>query len=547
MVKSVTSQPLLSPDEQYLQDERRREELRMVYPELAFDPNEVEPMPLPPGVQINPIPLPADGAKPKLMPMPLVPEKEVPSVNLPMPLVPKPSLGASSTETKNIAPPSTGALGNLGLTGPELKALGGQSNITSAIKIAQALAPKKDPVNPWMAALLYFTEMGRLASKPGATALGAAAGAGTPAVAYLMKKQEQERKRKASILPTAVSLPSNKKPKTGVPKSVMMGPVIDDKGDPVLDQTTGKQLYQYNTYDAAGNVIGKFNAPMKGGGVNVKVGGPQKDEESAFAKKTGGDAAEQFGLLMEASRGAGSKLANLRQLSSLLRDPNFQTGKFQDFMLPFRQWARSLGVDSKKVDSRIDDMEKQVVGVDGVVNAELFRAKASQLVLDSVAQMKGALSDKELDFLASINPSLANTKESNQILVLLAQQQMEKISGYQDFAIKWQEENGPLRNQLSFNKMNKAFRERPESFVKENPYEYVLRKGAEYEKDLLDEEERITGIKLPRESDGTLVDVKPGAVDPHAKIRAKVTTKITSAFPIRTIQSIFKGSPFYKK
>jgi hypothetical protein len=232
-------------------------------------------------------------------------------------------------------------------------------------------------------------------------------------------------------------------------------------------------------------------------------------------------------------------------MGSILRDSDFKTGKFQEFMLPFRQWAKSLGL--QKVDSRIDSMEKQVVGVDGVINAELFRAKASQLVLDSVAQMKGALSEKELVFLAGINPSLAKTKETNQILVLLAQQQMEKIQPFQDFSIEWQDKNGPLKNQNDFSKMTRAFRKRPE-IQDENPYQYILRKGSEYEARLLDEEEgRVGGSKLPRNADNTLADAKVGEPPEYAAIRARIEKKITSAFPVAVIRNIFKGSAFYNK
>ena len=495
------------------------------------DPNSLEfkpvPMPMPaaPKVKIKTAP----------MPMPAAPRVEI------KPVPPKPALGASSTTTENIASPQTGALGNLGLTSAELKALGGQSNITSAIKLATALSPKEDPVNPWEAALLYFTEMGKQASKPGATALGAAVSSGTPALAYLLKKRDAERKRKAAILPTAVSLAAAMKPKTGVPKSVMGGPVTNEDGSPALDPTTKKPLYQYNTYDAAGTVIGTFQAPMKGGGVNINTA-----QEGAMAKALGKEAATQYTALIDASRGAESKLDNLRQMGSLLRDPNFKTGKFQEFMLPFRQWAKSLGLG--KVDSRIDDMEKQVTvpGVDGVVNAELFRAKASQLVLDSVAQMKGALSDKELTFLASINPSLGQTKEANQILILLAQQQLEKIAPFQDFSITWQDENGLIKNENDFNKMARDFQKRPE-IQGENPYQYIIRKSDEYEIRLLDEQEKLLKIKLPRQSDGTLIAPEAKEDPEITAIRSEITYKINNAFPIAVIRNIFKGSAFYNK
>jgi hypothetical protein len=212
MVTPVTSRQLpapLTPEEIELQRAIQSNERDPNSPEFKPVPM---PMPAAPKVKIKTAPMPMPAA-PKVkiktvpMPMPAAPRVEI------KPSPPKPVLGASSTTTENIASPQTGALGNLGLTAAELKALGGQSNIASAIKLATALSPKEDPVDPWVAALLYFTEMGKQASKPGATALGAAASAGTPALAYLLKKRDAERKRKAAILPTAVSLAAAMKPK----------------------------------------------------------------------------------------------------------------------------------------------------------------------------------------------------------------------------------------------------------------------------------------------------------------------------------------------
>ena len=77
----------------------------------------------------------------------------------------------------------------LNLSQGALAALGGSGNVQAAVELAQSLMPKKEKFDPAMAALLYFTKMGELASKPGATLLGSASGAAASPAAYLMQQR----------------------------------------------------------------------------------------------------------------------------------------------------------------------------------------------------------------------------------------------------------------------------------------------------------------------------------------------------------------------
>ena len=130
--------------------------------------------------------------------------------------------GVSQTQTNDF-PREIGSLGGLGLTPAQSEAVkkisASNPNFASAFELATVLAPKKDPVDPNLAALLYFSEMGKQASKPGATALGAAVGSATPALAYLIKKKDEERKRKAGILPAAITIMGAMKPPKGTIKA----------------------------------------------------------------------------------------------------------------------------------------------------------------------------------------------------------------------------------------------------------------------------------------------------------------------------------------
>ena len=509
---AVITSELLSPREQELKDDIAREDLMAAMQNLSSGPV-----------------VPAPG--------PVVPAAK--TVAPPSPVVPAATLGngVSQTPTSGIASPGIGALGKL--TEAQAKALGGQSNIASAFKLAQAFAPKPEPVNKWEESLKFFLNVGALSADPKQTFLTSLAGAGKKSLEDLVARRKKAREAAAKTLPTAIALATAMKPKGGVPKSVMGGPVTNEDGSPVLDQTTGKPLYKYTTYSADGETIGTFNAPMKGGGVNIKT-----PFESSFVKGLGTGAAKRHEDSISASEGASTQISTLQTMGSILAQETFETGKIQEFMLPIRQWMRGVGISTADINNRVKNITSESTGADGVINAEIFRSSAAKLVLESVAKLKGALSEKELSFLETINPSLGMTKESNQILILLAQQQLEKIKPYSSFTMSWQDANGPLKSAYDLAKMNKAFKSRKGADLT-NPYQYIMKKADDLEKRELLIAEKGLDKKLPRQADGTLMDPKPGQTDPYAEIRQKIKDKINRTYPIAEISAIFKDSAFY--
>jgi hypothetical protein len=94
----------------------------------------------------------------------------------------------------------------LGLDDTTLSALGGIDKVTAAVNLAEKLAGTKEKFDPALAALLYFTKMGEIASKPGATLLGSVAGAGIAPAQYLMQKRKEEKDRQREVGKTAVTL-----------------------------------------------------------------------------------------------------------------------------------------------------------------------------------------------------------------------------------------------------------------------------------------------------------------------------------------------------
>jgi hypothetical protein len=99
------------------------------------------------------------------------------------------NLGVSATNMKDV---SAGALGGLDFQG--------------AMNLLEKITPQSKPVDKNMLGLLYFTDLAKRASEPGATLFGSAAGALQSPTAYLVKRREEERKRKAAMPAQALTL-----------------------------------------------------------------------------------------------------------------------------------------------------------------------------------------------------------------------------------------------------------------------------------------------------------------------------------------------------
>ena len=113
--------------------------------------------------------------------------------------------GTSSTNMNNL---NQGALSNL------------PSNLQQASLLATALTPSRKPMDPALLSLLYFSELGKQASQPGATALGAASSAAVTPAAYLLKDRQAQADDAKTRATLTASLATALKPKTGAPKKL---------------------------------------------------------------------------------------------------------------------------------------------------------------------------------------------------------------------------------------------------------------------------------------------------------------------------------------
>ena len=239
----------------------------------------------------------------------------------------------------------------------------------------------------------------------------------------------------------------------------------------VSDQTTpdGKPLYNWGRYQGS-KLLSTYVAPKGDSGISIDLGG-----STTFGKKTASDAATEYGDFLRDARLASIQLPTIKFLQGVINQPGFDTGAAQKWFLPFQQLGKSLGVD---VDESM------------LATKEAFAAKTSELVLASVAKMRGALSDKELIFLQSQQADLGNTPAGNKLLLWLSRQQLEKAKAFRDFATTWTNEKDLTVGEAGstvkdYRQMLKDWHS--QEIYKQNPYDYVAGLAAAEEARLTNE------------------------------------------------------------
>tara|TARA_R110000764_G_scaffold160658_1_gene248111 strand:- start:2167 stop:3966 length:1800 start_codon:yes stop_codon:yes gene_type:complete len=330
---------------------------------------------------------------------------------------------------------------------------------------------KQDNIRFGMNMLTFFTQMGAEASKPGATALGAANIAGANTAQQYLKQIEtdkaREDKRKSGVIDLASKLATfnaSKTPKTGKQNVFMGSPATNKDGTPKLN-ADGEQLYNYIRQDAAGKVLENYLDTKKASGTTVNIG--DKDAET-FGKKRIGGVFKQFEKFQEGSDTAIKNRGTVNNLLSMVTNPDFESGWDVNFKTKAREIGKALGFK---------------INEEALSSAQAFRAASFELVLGSVEQMKGALSDKELDFLKAMNPSLLLNKDTNKILLLTMKHTLDKAAGFNAHVRDWEAKNGTMTTVKSYNKMMDEFKAQP--INQQNPKDYITSLAEQEEVNLI--------------------------------------------------------------
>ena len=371
--------------------------------------------------------------------------------------------------------------------------------VTYAKQIADSLYDNQTGSEPdWgVASLLYFSKMAELASQPGATALGAAGAAGTAPAAYLMQKAKEKAAREdkksatvAALVPSIIKAQTPKKSFTTLSQ---------DKAEALgYDTKNGEIAFQISS---EGEVKQVTKAPFMA----------EQKEITGWLKNTTNTNTGLYKEDVKGSRKAKAAAGQYDEILNYLDNPEFETNWKAGKLQGIKEMLGGLGI--------LDEKE-----LDQVQNAQAFRAKTYSLVLASVAQMKGALSDRELVFLQQQTVSLSNSKVANQLIALSTKKLLDQASRFDDFQYSWQKNNlkgddgkwRTIQNNAEYLEMMAQWRQLPEN--KENIYQYVTRLSSDYRNELLNQykgEVNEDNEIIP----GTLID----PLNPNVKIEAGST------------------------
>tara|TARA_Y100001973_G_C5207122_1_gene342377 strand:- start:5333 stop:6919 length:1587 start_codon:yes stop_codon:yes gene_type:complete len=102
-----------------------------------------------------------------------------------------------------------------GAAGSDVNQFPQLGGLSQAMQIVKSMRPQQEKVDPALLSFLFFSQLAQESSKPGSTLLGAAGSAVQSPAAYLIQREEQERKAREGDFSTAVQLANLMKPKPG--------------------------------------------------------------------------------------------------------------------------------------------------------------------------------------------------------------------------------------------------------------------------------------------------------------------------------------------
>jgi len=326
-----------------------------------------------------------------------------------------------------------------------------------------------------MLALIGFSKMAEASSQPGATAIGGFGSGIQAGVGAKLKDDALQQANEQAKMKVGLTLASALKPKTGIPKTVRMGIAIGKDKKALYDKDKNL-LYNFNTYDVNGNITDSFQAPQGKGNVtkvvtnlgkestqNKKYGELRVKNFIDFFEGTGSGANKQPGVIGKAVKASGD-ISKINTIRSFLN--NADTGALQNKLNAGKKLLNRFGF----------DFDETAIGL-----GDSIEALTSGMVLQSVSQMKGALSDRELGFLQNMQANIGNTKAGNYLILLTAEKALKKNLKWNDFYREFKD-----REKIRQNAIPTAMGKNPEESIQKGEQ---LR--AEWNKFLIDDEKDL--------------------------------------------------------
>ena len=355
-----------------------------------------------------------------------------------------------------------------------------------AAALARQMYPDPEKADPWVAAYDFFNLALQRSSEPGQTTFGTFTGAVPAVMDYYTAKDKELAEAKRARLEVGFKLaPALKKTADKVTSTTK---VVSSAQLKVMypGEKIAEGLYNLTEGSDGSIKIGKVGGAGNTTNINTSDSGSKE-----FLKNLSKGASDKFNSQLETSYDSIDTLNSFKQLFSLLNREDFDTGVLEDAIMPLQSIAKSFGLES-------------LIDTEDLASKELFVAKANELVLASVAKMKGALSDRELGFLAEQNVNLRSSTKGNKFLLLLQMQQVEKSIAFAPFANEWGDLNatdteGQISTSKQYRNMIRDWKASP--VMSENPYQYINRLSDKRERELVlstgggyDDNGRIVGL-----------------------------------------------------
>ena len=173
--------------------------------------------------------------------------------------------------------------------------------------------------------------------------------------------------------------------------------------------------------------------------------------EDTESKKIGEVYGNNFKDINAAANTAVSQNDTLNLLSELMKLPDLKTGEFGNLRNTVEKTLNEFGIDLDLQNASAADVVNSIQG---------------KLVLDGLANFKGAISDKEREFLQNIYPGLSLTKRGNEVLITLNKKLNDRTIALNTSMNNWRESYGKLSSR---NPDGQDFLQWKSEWIKNNP------------------------------------------------------------------------------
>jgi hypothetical protein len=179
---------------------------------------------------------------------------------------------------------------------------------------------------------------------------------------------------------------------------------------------------------------------------------------SPLQKAIAGKEANFYADTMESARNADNAFGDLDLIEKMVKNPNLTVGQFGPLATRVATFAQGVGLTGTA--KEIQDLKAEAI----------LKNVGGNIVMDSFAKFKGAISDADREFITSINPSSKMTAEQILGIVEVKRRLAERNKEYANLMQQWVATNPDLPTLSSKDpKTGKSFYDVSNEYLKSKP------------------------------------------------------------------------------